>query len=368
MELGMENIRNKFRLFQGLLTGEFARVGPDYVDLDVTRRCNLTCLGCCFHSPYVQNVKQRYPKVADIDVGLVRKTIPELHRMGCRLIVIQGAGEPLMHPDIVEIVSIIKKAGMRLIVITNGLLLDEDKIRAFMDAPLDVLRVTLWASSPEQYRLQYPGSDEKNLELILDRLKFLKALKKERGSSSPEICLHHPINRNNFRTIERFVDLALSAGCDSLSFSPFNPVWQSLAKFALTSEEEKEVMTALRRVRKRLDSLAVPHNIDQVLLRYGMGQDVWEKLPCYIAWFHARIRSDGAVQMCGRSELVFGDLHQKSFSEVWNDLPLRRFRRQAMKCETLAGLRESCDCDYCCFARDNMRIHRIFKWFLPFAS
>lgn len=364
----MKDFKNKLDLFRGLMTREHAYAGPNYVDIDVTRRCNLTCLGCCFHSPLVEGAKQRYPKVADIDIGLIQRAILELKEMGCRLIVIQGAGEPLLHPEITEIASIIKKAGLRLIVITNGLLLDENKIRAFMDASVDMLKVTLWASSPEQYRQQYPGSDEKNLEIILDRLKHLKEMKTERKSLLPELCLHHPINRNNFRTIERFVDLALSAGCNSLSFSQFNPVWQSLAKYALTPQEEQEVCGTLGRVRKRLDALNVPHNIDQALLRYQMGQNVWQKLPCYIMWFHARIRCDGAVQACGRSELTFGNLHQSSFSQIWNDRPIRDFRRQAMSTETLSDLRKSCDCDYCCFARDNMRIHRIFKWFLPFAS
>ncbi|HAJ56812.1 MAG TPA: hypothetical protein DCL35_03470 [Candidatus Omnitrophica bacterium] len=364
----MKNIKDKIKLFEGLLTREIAKTGPNYVDLDVTRRCNLTCLGCCFHSPYVEDAKQRYQEGADIDPGLVRRVVPELKKAGCQLIVIQGAGEPLIHPGIVEIASIIKKAGLRLIIITNGLLLDEDKATAFIDMSVDALKVTMWASSPEQYRLQYPGSDESNLGLFLDRLKAVKELKAQRKSRLPNVCLHHPINRNNFRTIDRFVDLALSTGCDSLSFSQFSPVWQSLAPFALSREEEKEVVATLCRVRKRLDSLTVPHNIDNALLRYRLGQNVWQNLPCYIMWFHARIRSDGAVQACGRSELTFGNLHQMSFSQVWNSPSIRRFRRQAMSCRTLSGLRKSCDCDYCCFARDNMRIHRIFKWFAPFSQ
>lgn len=349
-------------MLTGLLTREIAKTGPDYVDIDVTRRCNLKCLGCCFHSPYVEDARQRYQKVTDISLDLVRKVIPELKSLGTRLIVIQGAGEPLLHPDIAEISSCIKKAGLRLIIITNGLLLDKDKMRAFIDASVDALKVTLWASSPQQYSLQYPGSDPENLGRLSENLRLLTELKKEKRSSSPDICLHHPVNRNNFTTINRFVDLALSYGCNSIFFSPFSPVWQELARFGLTVDEEKEVVRTLSGVRKKLNSISIRHNIDQVLLRYKLGEKVWEKLPCYIAWFHARIRSDGALQPCGRSELTFGNLHEKSFSEAWNSLPMRHFRRQAMSLDGLAGLAKNCDCDYCCFAADNLKVHRIFKW------
>jgi MoaA/NifB/PqqE/SkfB family radical SAM enzyme len=292
---------------------------------------------------------------------------PELKSLGAHLVVVQGAGEPLIHPRITEIAALIKDAGLRLLIITNGLLLDEEKMRAFIAAKVDGLKVTLWASSPEQYLQQYPGSDSANFSAVLGRLRRLAALKKELGSALPQICLHHPINTNNFTTLDKFTELALEAGCDSLSFSPFSSVWQELARFALTGSQEKEAVRRLTAIRKKLRAKKFPHNIDQVLLRYRWGQHVWKKIPCYIGWFHARIRSDGAVLSCGRSELTFGDLNEKSFSEVWNDAPLRRFRARAMRCEILAGLAKSCDCDYCCFVVDNYRIHRVFKWFAPFA-
>lgn len=349
-----------------MLTRETAFTGPDYIDLDVTSRCNLTCLGCCFHSPYVKDPKQRYSKGDDIDLGLVRRVMPEIRDLGAQLIVIQGAGEPLIHPEITQIVSEVKKSGLRVIMITNGLLLDREKINALADAGLDMLRMTLWAGSSQEYALQYPGSDPKNLDRFLDILKLLRQMKKERKGVFPHVCLYHPINRNNFKTIEHFVGLALAHGCDSISFSAFSSVWQSLEQFALTKDEEGEVTQVLSGVKKKLNAIRMPHTIDQLITRYRLGEKVWRKIPCYIMWFHARIRSDGAVQACARSELTFGNLHQASFSEIWNGAATRHFRGQAMNLQGLAALTKSCDCDYCCFALDNRKIHRIFKWFVPF--
>jgi MoaA/NifB/PqqE/SkfB family radical SAM enzyme len=361
----MKNLTHKIKLLRGLLTSATAFAGPDYVNIDITRRCNLKCLGCCFHSEHVPQAKQRYFGPLDISLDLIKKNLPALKKSGTHLIIIQGAGEPLLHPDILEIVSLIKQAGLELILITNGTLLDQDKLNTLIDARLDVLKVTLWASSLEQYKENYPGTDPLNFDLVLNNLRLAVELKNKKQSLLPEICLHHPINRNNFRTLDKFVDLAVSLKCNAISFSPFSPVWQELNQFALSQKEEEEVSGVLRRVSRRLKALAIRNNIQQVLLRYQWGEKVWKKVPCYISWFEARIRPDGMVLPCGRSDLIFGNLNQESFPEIWNSPAIRNFRRQSITCKGLSALTSRCDCDYCCFVYDNLRVHRIFKWFAP---
>jgi radical SAM protein with 4Fe4S-binding SPASM domain len=109
------------------------------------------------------------------------------------------------------------------------------------------------------------------------------------------------------------------------------------------------------------------HNIDEALARYAVGRTVWKKLPCYVAWSHARIRVDGTVQPCGRcnNDLHFGNLHESTFHEIWNGPTIRAFRQQAARTSGLASIAGHCDCDFCCHARDNMRVHRWFRWVAP---
>lgn len=152
-------------------------------------------------------------------------------------------------------------------------------------------------------------------------------------------------------------------------FFSFSSSWGgALASFALSPEEERLVRLSLLRARKRLDSLSMDHNIDEVLLRYELGSTVWQKLPCYIAWYHARIRADGTVQPCGpcNLEVDFGNLHKNTFHEIWNGLAIGAFRREALTCQGLASIGEHCDCGFCCYVGDNMRVHRLFRWFSSF--
>jgi hypothetical protein len=52
-------------------------------------------------------------------------------------------------------------------------------------------------------------------------------------------------------------------------------------------------------MKKRLNSLSMEHNIGETLLRYRIGEAVWNKLPCYVGWLHARIKVDGMVLLAG---------------------------------------------------------------------
>ncbi len=49
----MATFYQKIKLLQGLVTGETAYIGPFFVRVDITRRCNLRCSGCRYHSTKV---------------------------------------------------------------------------------------------------------------------------------------------------------------------------------------------------------------------------------------------------------------------------------------------------------------------------
>jgi MoaA/NifB/PqqE/SkfB family radical SAM enzyme len=139
-----------------------------------------------------------------------------------------------------------------------------------------------------------------------------------------------------------------------------------LAEYALTPEEEKFLCHSLIQIKKRLNSLPMKHNIDETLRRYRIGEAVWDKFPCYVAWFHTRIKVDGTVFPCGQCNLPLGSLLENSFREIWNGPAYRIFRRQALTRKGLASLSQHCHCEFCCFVEDNARVHGFFRWLSPF--
>ena len=201
--------------------------------------------------------------------------------MGTNQIVLTGEGEPFLHPHLFDLISIAKKAGFNITLLTNGTFLDETTPYSLINSGLDILRVSLWVTSREEYEQNRPQS-----------------------------------NPGNFKRIEALTDLAITTGCDGVSFSAFVTSWDKLSSFTLSFEEEKFVSLSLKKVKKRLHSVSVYHNIDEILLRYKIGKAVWKKLPCYVAWFSAQIKVDGTVLPCCRCDLPMGNLNKASLHDI----------------------------------------------------
>ncbi len=361
----MATLIKKLRLLQGLLTGKTAFTGPFHMMVDVTRRCNLRCIGCRYHSPVAHRPSPGNHDITDISWEMFAKLCEELRAWNTRNLFLLGEGEPLLHNLISDFIALAKEKGMHVTLITNGTLLDERRIESFFDAGLDILQVSLWACSPEDYERQYPGSDPANFQKVIDSIMTLCRLRKEKARTRPLVRLRHPINRLNFRKISKMADLALSTGCDEISFSPLKYTKGQLGEYVLSSGEKEELLCSLKTLAERLRLLPIEHNIAHTLLRYDAYTEPGAKMPCYAGWFHSSVRVDGTVTPCSPCDIIMGSFAEKSFGEIWNGAAYRSFRRQAMTAEGLSNLAGSCECEHCCFAEENLRIHKLFKPLAP---
>jgi len=88
--------------------------------LEPTRRCNITCDAC-----FVENDKQ-----SDKPVEQIRHELELMLRLRkCDAMLIAG-GEPLVHPEIVEIVRLVRHFGVKPVLVTNGVRLDRTLLRS----------------------------------------------------------------------------------------------------------------------------------------------------------------------------------------------------------------------------------------------
>jgi sulfatase maturation enzyme AslB (radical SAM superfamily) len=92
---------------------------PISVDVFVTNRCNLSCVHC-FSS-------RGDEAVHDLPLGTLKEIFSQLERMGVFEVRING-GEPLMHPEISQIISTLGAMRFRKVIITNGTLLNEELV------------------------------------------------------------------------------------------------------------------------------------------------------------------------------------------------------------------------------------------------
>jgi radical SAM protein with 4Fe4S-binding SPASM domain len=102
---------------------------------------------------------------------------------------LQGNGEPLLYSDITRFVIEAKKMVPYVAIITNGFLLDENKIVKFLNAGLDRITISITGVASDVYS-KFQGSGisqeqcEKNLERVLNNVKLLARKKMELGKKT----------------------------------------------------------------------------------------------------------------------------------------------------------------------------------------
>lgn len=122
-------------------------VGPVLVVVELSTRCNFTCLMCPHYSPLLEG--SRIPPPAFMDRELVRRVLVSAARMGAKRIRFAGRGEPLLHPGFGEVIRTARSLGLESEVFTNGSVLTVERLEEVVEAGLSVLRLSLVGSSPE---------------------------------------------------------------------------------------------------------------------------------------------------------------------------------------------------------------------------
>ncbi|MDR0655121.1 MAG: GTP 3',8-cyclase MoaA [Treponema sp.] len=131
----------------------------DYVRLSLTSRCNLRCPYC-----YGEEIK---PEPADElrpdEIAEIVSVLAELDIQKVRL----SGGEPLLRPDLEEIISAVSKTrGIRETVMTTNAQGLTQRLRALRNAGLIRLNISLDSLQTERYRNMNGGSLEEVLSSV----------------------------------------------------------------------------------------------------------------------------------------------------------------------------------------------------------
>jgi MoaA/NifB/PqqE/SkfB family radical SAM enzyme len=119
------------------------------------RRCNLDCAYC-----------NEYDKTsAEVPLETMLRRIDRLADLGTTIITLSG-GEPTLHPDLDAIIRRIRARGVIATLITNGLLLTPDRIRALNRAGLDYLQISIDNVAPDDV-------SKKSLRVLDRKLEWL---------------------------------------------------------------------------------------------------------------------------------------------------------------------------------------------------
>jgi len=152
------------------------RTRPVLAQIIPIRRCNLACAYC--------NEFDHASSPVTLPVMLAR--IDKLAALGVSIITISG-GEPLLHPELEQIIRRIRSHGAIATLISNAYLLSPDRIRALNRAGLDYLQISIDNVEPDDISMKSLRVLERKLEWLARDAEFAVTINSVLG-----IDVRHP--------------------------------------------------------------------------------------------------------------------------------------------------------------------------------
>src|SRR5262245_3447209 len=128
---------------------------PILVHIVPVRRCNLACTYCNEYDDFSKPVP----------TAEMLKRIDLLAALGATAVHLSG-GEPMLHPELDTIITRIRLHGMLAGLLTNGYLLNIERIRRLNQAGLDYMQISVDNVEPDEV-------SKKSLKVLAQKLKWL---------------------------------------------------------------------------------------------------------------------------------------------------------------------------------------------------
>lgn len=134
---------------------------PILVQMVPIRRCNLACTYC-----------NEFDAVSKpVPLSEMLKRVDLLGELGATIITLSG-GEPMLHPDLDEIIRRIRRRGAIATLITNGYLLTAERIQRLNRAGLDYLQISIDNVTPDETSKKSLKVLDRKLELLAEHADF----------------------------------------------------------------------------------------------------------------------------------------------------------------------------------------------------
>jgi MoaA/NifB/PqqE/SkfB family radical SAM enzyme len=125
------------------------------------RRCNLACAYCNEYDDFSK------PVATDVVISRINK----LADLGTSIITLSG-GEPLLHPDLDEIIAAMRHRGVMACMITNGYLLVPERVQRLNRAGLDHMQISIDNVMPDEVSKKSLKVLDKKLEILAEHADF----------------------------------------------------------------------------------------------------------------------------------------------------------------------------------------------------
>lgn len=296
---------------------------PIHIQLEPTSICNLSCRTCSY--------REKVTNPRNLSFDDFKKIYDNIRPVKLTL---SGVGESFLNPEIFKMIRYAKDNGTNVNTSSNGTVIYKmaDKV---VDSGLDLLKISIDADNGETYQ---KVRDADLFDKVIEGVKEVVRLKREKGSELPYIRFQFVIQKANYKEIPGVIKLAHDLGVDAINFQILEVTgieerWEELVgdmSYERLLEEVKEgeklakklgVLTNLRQIKRKL-----PDYWQKYSTRKGVPQQ------CKLPWFSTYIDIDGNLKPCCSFGLTFteanlGNVLKDGIEGSWNSERYMRFRR-----------------------------------------
>jgi radical SAM protein with 4Fe4S-binding SPASM domain len=324
---------------------------PEAITFFLTRLCNLRCRMCGQWGDAGVARTEDIDKIKHwLSLDEIRTVLNEV-RVFKPNITLFG-GEPLMHPEAMEIIRSVKSSGLHCLIITNGTMLGSFA-EGVVEAGLDELNISIDGGQALHDEIRgVPGVFDR----IMAGIAEVNIFKRKLSKNKPLINIQCTISKYNYDRLEQLLEVARQANASSLTFHNLIFLGQDLI------EKQKPVDALLGCSSKDwqgfvfepgIDSKVLYQKIDALLSRkYEFDVDFYpnfsleamkeyygnpDYLPseyaarCISPWVCTYIFPDGEVRPCLNCTFSYGNIKTGNFAKAWNSERAVFYRRTLKK-------------------------------------
>jgi len=285
---------------------------PTTCTLQVTARCQLNCFHC-------SAARYRAPDREELSTEELKSVIRQSEELGVYNIVLTG-GEPLLHPDLFELIEYVDRDRAQPLMFTNGLLITDEKARQLAAAGLYAAMVSIDDPRAEMHETLrcVKGGFEKAIEGAR-RLIGEGVLVGISTYASPE-----DVNEGR---VEEMIELTREIGAEEITIFDLVPTGKLLGTEVdgLLSHDDKERLIAIEEEYNGREGY--PHVITQAKVNGPKGTG------CFAGFIQFYMTAYGDINPCDFTPLTFGNVRDESLAEIWD-----RMQEHPAYCER---------CDHC---------------------
>ena len=317
---------------------------PIHFVADVTNHCNLKCVMC-----YPQHDNYRQAVHVDWTFNQFKSYIDVFHP---RSVSFGATGEPLLNPEINEMLAYSKKLGCKNIISTNGVML-ESKPEVLEN--ITTLKLSIDAATEDTYR-KIRGNAE--FYSILNNIKKARML-------GVDVRFEFVVMSLNHHEMGKILELAKSVNVEHVFYRMFQDekLPKDLAEMlryipTLSSDiEEASLVAKELDINTNLSLLVRNENYINLIYNAQTVVDDRRKHVCLLPWTQLFANSDGDCGFCCNLSWLTHTYTGNMFKgdDVWNGVKMREYRR-------MFANRENYDVFVQCSECEPMNFTNLLKW------